>query len=298
MSVEGSDDEGAQDQDDENIPSDESGEFSAEGSNLESDFESEEEMPWSLNFDGETSRFKSSCKDCGMAVEATEFSRIQTLQFLSAFQPKDFYHIASHVAGNCPAQCVDHYYLLKGNDFDFQGLIAAAVIGAESALSFTSLPLPLTIHRLGVATRFNHTGETASICALSPTMISSPDEAPTKSGARIGWRRATHARVASIDADQNVRFQNSCRHTKIPAPIKWSLHEQEEFNAIVSQNFRGVLPNLALPVGGDVLLAFKRIAAQTPRMTTAQVLNFTTGGRILKGSRTRTHFMRFPHGSS
>jgi hypothetical protein len=44
MSVEGSDDEGAQDQDDENIPSDESGEYSAEGSNLESDFESEEEM--------------------------------------------------------------------------------------------------------------------------------------------------------------------------------------------------------------------------------------------------------------
>ncbi|KAJ7693254.1 hypothetical protein B0H14DRAFT_3531211 [Mycena olivaceomarginata] len=62
----------------------------------------------------------------------------------------------------------------------------------------------------------------------------------------------------------------------MPALIKWSLDDQEEFDTIVSQNFRGVLPDpgFALPVGNDFLLAFKRIAAQMPRMTTAQVLEF------------------------
>ncbi|KAJ7787500.1 hypothetical protein B0H14DRAFT_2629259 [Mycena olivaceomarginata] len=44
IGVEGSDDEGAGDRDEENTSSDESGEFSVEGSDLESDLESEEEM--------------------------------------------------------------------------------------------------------------------------------------------------------------------------------------------------------------------------------------------------------------
>ncbi|KAJ7914181.1 hypothetical protein B0H13DRAFT_1873254 [Mycena leptocephala] len=54
----------------------------------------------------------------------------------------------------------------------------------------------------------------------------------------------------------------------MPAPVKWSLDDQEEFDTIVSQNFRGVLPDsgFALPVGNDFLLAFKRIAAQMPRV--------------------------------
>ena len=42
--VEGSDDEGVRGQDEENISSDESREFSVEGSDLESDLESEEGM--------------------------------------------------------------------------------------------------------------------------------------------------------------------------------------------------------------------------------------------------------------
>ncbi|KAJ7442947.1 hypothetical protein B0H11DRAFT_2093399 [Mycena galericulata] len=211
-------------------------------------------------------------------LESTEFSRVQTLEFLRGFQknPKDFYHIASHVAGKSPRQCVDHYYLLKRNGFDFKALMATAVTGAESALSFTGpLDLPLPIPCLGVAAQFNHMGETAFASAPSPTLVdSSPDKAPTKSSARTGRRRATNTRVASIDADHNVRFQNSCSQYKTPAPIKWSFDEQEEFKAIASQNFRGVLPNLTLPVGSDVLQAFKRIAAQMPRVTTAQVLEF------------------------
>ncbi|KAJ7883676.1 hypothetical protein B0H14DRAFT_2564756 [Mycena olivaceomarginata] len=60
-------------------------------------------------------------------------------------------------------------------------------------------------------------------------------------------------RVAWIDADNSVLFQNSsCSdEIKLPVPIKWPLDDQG--------------PRFTLPVGGDVLLAFKRIAAQMPR---------------------------------
>ncbi|KAJ7929852.1 hypothetical protein B0H13DRAFT_2264413 [Mycena leptocephala] len=84
-------------------------------------------------------------------------------------------------------------------------------------------------------------------------------------------------RVASIDADNSVLFQNSSYggEIKLPAPIKWSLDDQAAF-LIASQKFRDILPGpgFTLPVGSDVLLAFKRIAAQMPRATTAQVLEF------------------------
>ncbi|KAJ7808925.1 hypothetical protein B0H14DRAFT_3760670 [Mycena olivaceomarginata] len=153
-----------------------------------------------------------------------------THRFRQTKNPKDFYHIASHVAGKSPHQCVDHYYLLKRNGFNFKGLMATAVTGAESALSFTSpLDLPLPIACLGVAARFNHMGETAFASTPSPTLAdSSPDEAPTKSSARTGRHRATNTTVASIDADHNIRFQNSCSQYKIPAPIEWSFDEQGE----------------------------------------------------------------------
>ncbi|KAJ7805975.1 hypothetical protein B0H14DRAFT_3484442 [Mycena olivaceomarginata] len=80
-------------------------------------------------------------------------------------------------------------------------------------------------------------------------------------------------RVASIDADNSVLFQNSsCSdEIKLPVPIKWPLDDQAAFDLIASQKFRDILPGprFTLPVGGDVLLAFKRIAAQMPRATTA-----------------------------
>ncbi|KAJ7934923.1 hypothetical protein B0H13DRAFT_2262465 [Mycena leptocephala] len=87
-------------------------------------------------------------------------------------------------------------------------------------------------------------------------------------------------RVASIDADNSVLFQNSSRtgttdEIKLPVCIKWSLDDQATFDSI-AQHFRDILPGpgFTLPVGSDVLLVFKRIAAQMPRATTSQVLEF------------------------
>ncbi|KAJ7934919.1 hypothetical protein B0H13DRAFT_550840 [Mycena leptocephala] len=84
-------------------------------------------------------------------------------------------------------------------------------------------------------------------------------------------------RVVSIDADNSVLFQNpSCTdEIKFPVRVKWSLDDQAAFD-LIAQKFRDILPGpgFTLPVGGDVLLAFKRIAAQMPRATTAQVLEF------------------------
>ncbi|KAJ6616542.1 hypothetical protein B0H10DRAFT_2036688, partial [Mycena sp. CBHHK59/15] len=57
---------------------------------------------------------------------ASEFSRWQTIGFLRAFRgnPKDFYRIASQVTGTTPAQCIEQYYLLKRNGFNFKRLIS------------------------------------------------------------------------------------------------------------------------------------------------------------------------------
>ncbi|KAJ7930232.1 hypothetical protein B0H13DRAFT_2309937 [Mycena leptocephala] len=80
-------------------------------------------------------------------------------------------------------------------------------------------------------------------------------------------------RVASIDADNSVLFQNSsCTdEIKLPVHIKWSLDDQAAFD-LIAHIFRDILPGpgFTLPVGGDVLLAFKRIAAQMPRATTLE----------------------------
>ncbi|KAJ7927143.1 hypothetical protein B0H13DRAFT_2653647 [Mycena leptocephala] len=84
-------------------------------------------------------------------------------------------------------------------------------------------------------------------------------------------------RVASIDADNSILFQNSsCTdEIKLPVRVKWALDDRAAFE-LIAQKFRDILPGpgFTLPVGGDVLLAFKRIAAQMPRATTAQVLEF------------------------
>ncbi|KAJ7938000.1 hypothetical protein B0H13DRAFT_1943244 [Mycena leptocephala] len=80
-------------------------------------------------------------------------------------------------------------------------------------------------------------------------------------------------RAASIDVDGSVWFRSSNGYS--PPSIRWSKHDQETFRGIANK-FPDVLPGLGfkIPVGSNVLLAFKRIAAQMPHMTTAQVLEF------------------------
>ncbi|KAJ7877289.1 hypothetical protein B0H13DRAFT_2054142 [Mycena leptocephala] len=80
-------------------------------------------------------------------------------------------------------------------------------------------------------------------------------------------------RAASIDIDGSVWFRSSNGYS--PPSIRWSKHDQETFRGIANK-FPDVLPGLGfkIPVGSNVLLAFKRIAAQMPHMTTAQVLEF------------------------
>ncbi|KAJ7739286.1 hypothetical protein B0H14DRAFT_3898159 [Mycena olivaceomarginata] len=88
------------------------------------------------------------------------------------------------------------------------------------------------------------------------------------------------SRFASIDAHNNVLFRNSSRtdttdESKLPVCMKWSPDDQATFDSI-TQQFRNILPGpgFTLPVGNDVLLVFKRIAAQMPKATTSQVLEF------------------------
>ncbi|KAJ7893692.1 hypothetical protein B0H14DRAFT_2684495 [Mycena olivaceomarginata] len=80
-------------------------------------------------------------------------------------------------------------------------------------------------------------------------------------------------RAASIDIDGSIWFRSSNGYS--PPSIRWSKHDQETFRGIANK-FPDVLPGLGfkIPVGSNVLLAFKRIAAQMPHMTTAQVLEF------------------------
>ncbi|KAJ7813445.1 hypothetical protein B0H14DRAFT_2604922 [Mycena olivaceomarginata] len=77
-------------------------------------------------------------------------------------------------------------------------------------------------------------------------------------------------RLASIDAD-NILFRNSSRtdttdESKLPVCMKWSPDDEATFDSI-AQQFRNILPGpgFTLPVGNDVLLVFKRIAAQMPK---------------------------------
>jgi hypothetical protein len=98
-------------------------------------------------------------------------------------------------------------------------------------------------------------------------------------------------RVASIDADNGVLFQNSScgGDIKLLVPIKWSQDDQgassfptfpfihsfeilAAFDLIASQKFRDILPGpgFTLPIGSDVLLAFKRIAVQMPCVVSTQ----------------------------
>ncbi|KAJ7874165.1 hypothetical protein B0H14DRAFT_2718445 [Mycena olivaceomarginata] len=80
-------------------------------------------------------------------------------------------------------------------------------------------------------------------------------------------------RAASIDIDGSIWFRSSNGYS--PPSIRWSKHDQDTFRGIANK-FPDVLPGLGfkIPVGSNVLLAFKRIAAQMPHMTTAQVLEF------------------------
>ncbi|KAJ7817617.1 hypothetical protein B0H14DRAFT_2842013, partial [Mycena olivaceomarginata] len=80
-------------------------------------------------------------------------------------------------------------------------------------------------------------------------------------------------RAASINIDGSIWFRSSNGYS--PPSIRWSKHDQETFCGIANK-FPDVLPGLGfkIPVGSNVLLAFKRIAAQMPHMTTAQVLEF------------------------
>ncbi|KAJ7892699.1 hypothetical protein B0H13DRAFT_2665584 [Mycena leptocephala] len=83
----------------------------------------------------------------------------------------------------------------------------------------------------------------------------------------------SNTRAASIDADGSIWFRSSNGYS--PPSIRWSKRDQETFHEITNK-FTNVLPGpgFKIPVESNVLLAFKRIAAQMPHMTTAQVLEF------------------------